>query len=374
MFIKMPINNFKLKGNKIFINESIIEYGPISSEHREILESLVSKGAYGSALLTLNKYYDIKSINGSKKYTQLEYSNYIKECNSLMKECVSETNAHNFRPLVNLDGLEIMENANNIARGKGDKLLIEDFRNQKILKEQDITMSSSPSEGWGDDVESLTDEFFDYVDRLDYEIKNARRGSYADIGDTIEDLASAFDNISVMASELSDTFSNSEVNYSDEDEDIDDEGMEDENINEAVELSYDDYYDFEHDGEEGTLYCAWCGNPVKSDFCYIEDESDPNSDVYCWRCHDELQSKGMLPLDESEGTQCSDIAEKKDQNIGRLQKPKKVKKHIIEMFNVTKNHGFKGFRLDDQGHYTRGNYVLINENNKIKAINKKYLK
>lgn len=207
MFITLPIKDFKLNNNKVFINETVVEYEPISDDNREILESLISKGAYGSALLTLNKFYNVKNINESK-CTHSDYINYLTECNNLMKECVSETDAHNFRPLINLDGFEIMENADHIARGKGNKLLIEDFR----------------------------------------------------------------------------------------------------------------------------------------------------------------------LVEESEGTQCSDIAEKKDQNVGGLQKPKKIKKHITEMFKIPKNHGFRGFRLDECGHYTRGNYILINENGTIKAINKKYLK
>jgi len=206
MFITKPIKSFKFDNNKVSINESVIEYEPISDDDKEILESLISKGAYGSALLTLNTKYNVKSINESK-YTHKDYVEYLTECNNLMKECVSETKAHNFRPLINLNGLEIMESADHIARGKGDKLLIEDFRMQE----------------------------------------------------------------------------------------------------------------------------------------------------------------------ECEGTQCSDIAEKKDQEVGSLQKPKKPKKRFTEMFSVPKNHGFKGFRLDEQGHYVRGNYVLINENGIIKAVNKNKL-
>jgi hypothetical protein len=57
MFITMPIKNFSLKGNKVRVNESTIEYEDISKDNREILESLISKGAYGSALLTLNTFY-----------------------------------------------------------------------------------------------------------------------------------------------------------------------------------------------------------------------------------------------------------------------------------------------------------------------------
>ena len=314
MFITMPIKSFKLDGNRVKVNESVIEYEDISADTREILESLISKGAYGSALLTLNMFYNVKSINESD-YTQEDYERYLGECNNLMEECVVETEARDFRPLINLKGLEIMESADHIARGKGNKLLIEDFRNLKTLKEQDITMNEDPDEGWGEDVEDLTAEFFDFIDRVDYEIKNARRGSYAGIGTSIDDLAQAFSNISDMATELSETFSNAEVNYS-----------SDEDMSESAK---------------------------------VKERPTGNSRA------DDLK-------EECEGTQCSDIAEKKDQEVGSLQKPKKVK-HIVEALNVPKNHRFKGFRLNEKGMYTRGNYVLINEGGSIKAVNKNLL-
>ena len=342
MFITMPIKRFKLEGNKVTINESVVEYEDISDDSREILESLISKGAYGSALLTLNKFYNVKSINESD-YTQEEYLQYLGECNKMMEECVVETEARNFRPLINLNGLEIMESSDHIARGKGNKLLIEDFR-----------------------------------------------------------------------------------------------------MSEAVEQDYNSYYNFGHEDDEDTLFCSQCGNPVSSDNCYVEDETDPYSDVYCWRCYEDMCNQGLIMTEsndgytgnsradeivfefsqterdtetftkalneisrmefdsqidkdkydecikkiqdlfvhkdksvddlkeEAEGTQCSDIAEKKDQDVGRLQKPKKVK-HIVEALSVPRNHGFKGFRLNEKGMYTRGNYVLINEDGSIRAVNKSLL-
>lgn len=42
-------------------------------------------------------------------------------------------------------------------------------------------------------------------------------------------------------------------------------------------------------------------------------------------------------------------------------------------FNVPANHKFKGFILDEEGHFSRKNYILVNENGNIKAINKKRL-
>lgn len=371
MFITMPIKSFELDGNKVKVNESVIEYEDISADTREILESLISKGAYGSALLTLNMFYNVKSINESD-YTQEEYEKYLGECNNLMEECVVETEARDFRPLINLKGLEIMESADHIARGKGDKLLIEDFRNLKTLKEQDITMNEDPDEGWGEDVEDLTTDFFDFVDRVDYEIKNARRGSYADIGTSIDDLAQAFSNIADMATELSETFSNAEVNYS-SDEDMNESAKVKERPtgnSRADEIVFE-FSQTERDTETFTK--------ALNEISRMEFDSQIDKDKYdeCIKKIQDLfvhKDKSIDDLkEECEGTQCSDIAEKKDQEVGSLQKPKKPKKHFTEMFRIPKNHGFRGFRLDEQGHYTRGNYILINENGCIKAVNKNKL-
>ena len=43
------------------------------------------------------------------------------------------------------------------------------------------------------------------------------------------------------------------------------------------------------------------------------------------------------------------------------------------MTKSCKNHGFRGFRLNEQGHYVRGKYILINEDGSIKAVNKNKL-
>lgn len=278
MFITMPIKSFKLDGNKVFINESVIEYEPISDDSREILESLISKGAYGSALLTLNMFYNVKSINESE-YTQEDYTTYLGECNKLMEVNTIETEARNFRPLVNLNGLEIMESADHIARGKGNKLLIEDFR-------------------LNEDSDSYTGN--SHADEIIFDFSQTER----DV----------------------DTFTKS--------------------LNEISRMEYDNQIDKDKYDE--------CIKKLQDLFVHKDKSVDDLKE-------------------ECEGTQCSDIAEKKDQEVGSLQKPKKPKKHFNEMFKVPKNHGFKGFRLDENGHYIRGNYVLINEDGFIKAVNKKLL-
>lgn len=278
MFITMPIKSFKLDGNKVLINESVIEYEPISDDSREILESLISKGAYGSALLTLNMFYNVKSINESE-YTQEDYATYLGECNKLMEVNTIETEARNFRPLVNLNGLEIMESADHIARGKGNKLLIEDFR----LNED--------SDGYTGNSRA---------DEIVFEFSESERDVIA--------FTKALNEISRM-----------------------------EYDNQISKDKYDE-----------------CIGKIQ--YLFVNE----NNSI------DDLK-------EEVEGTQCSDIAEKKDQEVGSLQKPKKPKKHFNEMFKIPRNHGFKGFRLDENGHYIRGNYVLINEDGSIKAVNKKLL-
>ena len=399
MKINLPINNFKLEGNKVFINDLIVEYEEISEDTREIVESLISKGAYGSALLTLNMFYNVKKFNEAD-YSHKDYVSYLSECNNLMEECVVETKeAHNFRPLINLNGLEIMENATSIARGKGDTLLVEDFRtgrtvlNERYLKSAKYgspewhTYKIGDNEyefkcqtwetrsGWGHSVTLYDTRNFDIIAEVDVRYYNRTWESFTFQTAMLKACREAMNK------------------YND------------------LEADMNQLYDRIEEGDRGTRA--------------------------------EMQRTTIS--EEAEGTQCSDIAEKKDQSVGSLQKPKKPKKFIVkeekepftpseidkyvanynsktgshkhpedftwmymagtidgmkirgvkgtqifdvnsgeylgsyndyvkEAFKVPRNHGFKGFMMSESGFYTRGNYVLIKEGSKIKAVSKKSLK
>ena len=298
MFITMPIERIEFTNNTLQINDNSFHYNISNKFDAELLESLISKGAYASALLYLNKTSLLESINETK-VTKKNFKNYLQECKNLLKESVYESKASNLRPLCSINGLEILESDTNIYRGK-NKLLVEDFRkSKKALEEQDIAMSDNVEDGWGDDIKDLTSEFFDKVDRVRYEIKNARRGSYGIDGDTVEDLARVFEDISNEAQEISEMLFNAEVNYS----------------------SAEDF----------------------------EDSDDLT--------------------EEAEGTQTSDVAPKIDQELGgKVVMPPKKKKLEEHDFNVGTNHKFKGFILNSEGRYERGNYVLINENGSIRAV------
>ena len=175
-----------------------------------------------------------------------------------------------------------------------------------------------------------------------------------------------------MATELSETFSNAEVNYS-SDEDMNESAKVKERPtgnSRADEIVFE-FSQTERDTETFTK--------ALNEISRMEFDSQIDKDKYdeCIKKIQDLfvhKDKSIDDLkEECEGTQCSDIAEKKDQEVGSLQKPKKPKKHFTEMFRIPKNHGFRGFRLNESGHYVRGNYILINENGIIKAVNKNKL-
>lgn len=79
--------------------------------------------------------------------------------------------------------------------------------------------------------------------------------------------------------------------------------------------------------------------------------------------------KDIFQLDEEEGTQTTDIAPKVDQNLNKhkdliVQKVKGLDEGVVAI----------GFLRNSDGIYTRGNYVLIKENNVYRAVHKDKLK
>lgn len=88
----------------------------------------------------------------------------------------------------------------------------------QTLKEEEFRIPEDPSDGWGDDIEDFTQEFFDKVDAMGYEIHNAIRGSYGISGDSINMLAMDFEDVANMASSISEDLKRANVYFvSDED-------------------------------------------------------------------------------------------------------------------------------------------------------------
>lgn len=106
--------------------------------------------------------------------------------------------------------------------GELDQYDIQDSE-KKEIKEAQLIVPESTDDGWGEDIRDLTTDFFDLTDQVDYEIKNARRGSYGIDGTEVSDLVKVFNDISDKASEISDILDKAEINYSsDEDEEEED--------------------------------------------------------------------------------------------------------------------------------------------------------
>lgn len=275
MFITKPIELFDYKDSFLKINESTFCFSK-NKDDEELLESLISKGAYATALLYLNKNHILESINGNKINSD-EYTSYLKECKDLLKENVYDVSVPNLKPLCNIDSLEILESDNCIFRGK-NKLFLEDFR----------------EEHFSDDVNNAINSF--------RESKNK------------EDYIKALDKISEL---------------------------------EWNNVITTDEYDR-------------AIKKVQSIMRELRSNGELSGELY---------SKESL---DEDGTQASDIAPKVDQELSGLVKPPKHY-HESYTFEVPYYHSFKGFTMNEDGKYVRGNYILINECDSIKAVHKNEL-
>lgn len=78
---------------------------------------------------------------------------------------------------------------------EGEKCL-EFTSEEEIIKE---SLEQNEEEGWGEDVLEICEPFFEKVEQTMYEVRNAKRGSYAHFGDTVLDLAAWMGELSMEA-------------------------------------------------------------------------------------------------------------------------------------------------------------------------------
>ena len=156
-----------------------------------------------------------ESINKNIKESELKegWMTFQTRVEDLLEDAKSQLDENNFK-----DFCEGVINLCQNYLGDLDQYAIQDSE-KKEIKEAQIIVPESTDDGWGEDIKDLTTDFFDLTDQVDYEIKNARRGSYGIDGTEVSDLAKAFNDISDKALEISETLSNATVDYSsDEDE------------------------------------------------------------------------------------------------------------------------------------------------------------
>ena len=327
MFIPKPIDKIDFNKNVLKINETTtIKFNKCDLDI-ELIESLISKGAYASTLLYLNSKCLVENING-EILTKESYSNYLQECKDLLKENVYETTASGFRQLCNINGLEVLENNKFVARGK-TKLYVENFKEEYF---PDLVMNIISE---FNDSEMSRDDYMNALNKIS-ELEWENKISTDDYDRANKKLNKIY---------------------------IDSRNRSVEPVNESCEECDNclDLTDIIHE----TFDKLTDEESVKSLLQSLNNEVKSLADKY---------NVVLDEINECEGTQTTDIAPKLDQEVGRLVKPPKQDDLKEEYdFNVGFNHKFKGFILTEQGRYERGNFVLVKEGEQIKAIHKSKL-
>ena len=327
MFIPKPIDKIDFNKNVLKINETTtIKFNKCDLDV-ELIESLISKGAYASTLLYLNSKCLVENING-EILTKDSYSNYLQECKDLLKENVYETTASGFRQLCNINGLEVLENNKFVARGK-TKLYVENFKEEYF---PDLVMNIISE---FNDSEMSRDDYMNALNKIS-ELEWENKISTDDYDRANKKLNKIY---------------------------IDNRNRNVESVNESCEECNNclDLTDIIHE----TFDKLTDEESIKSLLQSLNNEVKSLADKY---------NVVLDEINECEGTQTTDIAPKLDQEVGRLVKPPKQDDLKEEYdFNVGFNHKFKGFILTEQGRYERGNFVLVKEGEQIKAIHKSKL-
>lgn len=329
MFIPKSINKIDFKENILKINETTaIKFNKCDLD-TELIESLISKGAYASTLLYLNSKCLVESIN-DEILTKESYSSYLQECKDLLKENVYETTASGFRQLCNINGLELLENSRFVARGK-TKLFVENFKEEYF---PDLILSIISKFSVSDMSREEYMKALTRISELEWENK---------ISEDEYDRA------------------NKKINrlY------IENRRKNKESITESY-VKIDKCLDIISSIRNA---CEEAGNDKEAVRTFLQTLNNEIKSLA--NSYDVL----IEEINECEGTQTTDIAPKLDQEMNGLVEPPKQDDLKEEYdFNVGFNHNFKGFILTEQGRYERGNFVLIKENGVVRAISKSKLK
>ena len=130
MFILKSIESVELKENFLVINGKELNFGALTEDDKEVLNTMISKGSKYLPLLYLNSKYVLESVNG-KKLNKIEYLSYLLECKKFKKVGVKESDTR-IRPLTNVENLEILEGDNNIYFGNmNSDEIVEDIKKSK---------------------------------------------------------------------------------------------------------------------------------------------------------------------------------------------------------------------------------------------------
>lgn len=294
-----------------------LSYKESENSNFDILSDLIECKAYATALLYLNENYILDNKFGYLLENQ-NIMDFYDDCEDLLKKNIKVVEVAGI-PLTDIKGYKIYESDIGIVRGNNSKKIFESFDKINI---EDITLDLLKS---------------DYAD--------------------------AFINDYVVCPECNAIFSVVENSEEDTVQDVEMYSTLDNPAAEKV-VNYD----------ISKTTCPYCKYSAETEEFYqasLDDiQSAPNAE--------ELVPGSTSINEEAEGTQVTDIAPKVDQEVGALTKAKPEKKYYdILLSDIDENADEilnKGFIKNKDGHYQRGNYVLVKENDKYIAIRKDKLK
>ena len=320
------VDVFNIKENQnsyTYINlnkddNSWITFKDTNKSDNNILKDLIENKAYATMLLYLNENYilQVGMTNDIFKKSNSSISDYLKECENLLyknTKIVEEAGI----PLCNINGYKIFEGAGYILRGNGRKKIKESFNEIDI---NDITLDNIKSE-------------------YDIPIKGF-----------------------VTCPECKSLF-------------------EEEDNTIEVEEDYNEPYST-IDNPYNEKIKTVTVNHIKCPYCGYEDESDNFNVAFTSDLYDAPNGEEYVPgikslYEDGEGTQCSDIAPKTDQDMNkRTTNKKKYYDILLSDFSESDNMNIinKGFLKNSEGQYQRGNYILVKEGETYLAIHKNKLK
>lgn len=296
------------------INESnIIAYKNTERSNNIILNDLIENKAFATSLLYLNENYELEIGKFKDIFAESEDSikDYLKDCETLLNRNVKIVEEAGI-PLTNIGGYKIYESECGVLRGNGKIKLKESFNEIDL---DDITL--------------------DYLKTRDVDLP-------------IKDY--------VKCPECKNIF-----NGPDNTETIE------ENYDKDVYDGFDKYHTETNTVEVEKTTCPYCNfNEDAEEFstAWVDDLEDaPNKE--------ELVPGISSIYEADEGTQTTDIAPKVDQNMGLTKANPKKEYYDILLSDVDESADDilnRGFLKNAQGHYQRGNYILVKESEKYIAI------
>lgn len=170
MFILKSVEKVELRENFLVVNGKELNFGELTEDDKEVLNTMISKGSKYLPLLYLNSRYILESIDG-KRLNKMEYLSYLLECKKLKKVGVKESDTH-IRPLTNVENLEILEGDNSIYFGKEGKIFTEasnyeELRKYRMDNDDDLIIIRKNGEviakGMVDDLKDNWEDFEDFT-------------------------------------------------------------------------------------------------------------------------------------------------------------------------------------------------------------------